>query len=87
MATLNKIVAVIDDDESIARAIKRLLRSVGIKAESFSSGEEFLGTARRSPAAHSLGSRRRPNPMSTTAWNDRRNAYQIWVTTFAVADL
>jgi FixJ family two-component response regulator len=43
MATLNKIVAVIDDDESIARAIKRLLRSVGIKAESFSSGEEFLG--------------------------------------------
>ncbi|MFM0514956.1 response regulator transcription factor [Paraburkholderia sp. RL17-373-BIF-A] len=44
MATLNKIVAVIDDDESIARAIKRLLRSVAIKAESFSSGEEFLGT-------------------------------------------
>ncbi|MFM0630795.1 response regulator transcription factor [Paraburkholderia xenovorans] len=44
MATLNKIVAVIDNDESIARAIKRLLRSVGIKAESFSSGEEFLGT-------------------------------------------
>jgi FixJ family two-component response regulator len=44
MASLNKIVAVIDDDESIARAMKRLLRSVGIKTESFSSGEEFLGT-------------------------------------------
>jgi FixJ family two-component response regulator len=44
MATLSKVVAVIDDDESIARAIKRLLRSVGLKGESFSSGEEFLGT-------------------------------------------
>jgi FixJ family two-component response regulator len=42
MVNLNQIVAVIDDDESIRRAIKRLLRSVGIKAETFSSGEEFL---------------------------------------------
>jgi FixJ family two-component response regulator len=44
MVNLNQIVAVIDDDESVRRAIKRLLRSVGIKAETFSSGEEFLGT-------------------------------------------
>lgn len=43
MVNLNQIVAVIDDDESICRAIKRLLRSVGITAETFSSGEEFLG--------------------------------------------
>jgi FixJ family two-component response regulator len=35
---------VVDDDESVCRAIKRLLRSSGIKAETFSSGEEFLGT-------------------------------------------
>jgi FixJ family two-component response regulator len=42
MVNLNQIVAVIDDDESIRRAIKRLLRSVDIKAETFSSGEEFL---------------------------------------------
>ncbi|KAA0998003.1 response regulator [Paraburkholderia panacisoli] len=44
MATLNQIVAVVDDDESVCRAVKRLLRSVRIKAETFSSGEEFLGT-------------------------------------------
>jgi FixJ family two-component response regulator len=44
MVNLNQIVAVVDDDESICRAIKRLLRSFGIKAETFSSGEEFLGT-------------------------------------------
>ena len=44
MANLNQMVAVVDDDESVCRAIKRLLRCVGIKAETFSSGEEFLGT-------------------------------------------
>jgi FixJ family two-component response regulator len=43
MINLNQIVAVVDDDESVCRAIERLLRSVGIKAETFSSGEEFLG--------------------------------------------
>lgn len=42
MVNHNRIVAVIDDDESIRRAIERLLRSVGVKAETFSSGEEFL---------------------------------------------
>jgi FixJ family two-component response regulator len=34
---------VVDDDESICRALRRLLHSVGIEAETFSSGEEFLG--------------------------------------------
>lgn len=35
-------VAVVDDDESVSRAIKRLLRSIGVEAESFASGEAFL---------------------------------------------
>jgi FixJ family two-component response regulator len=43
MANLKENVAIVDDDESIGRAIKRLLRVVGIEAETFSSGEEFLG--------------------------------------------
>jgi FixJ family two-component response regulator len=42
MVNLNQIVALVDDNESIRRAIKRLLRSVGIQAVTFSSGEEFL---------------------------------------------
>ncbi len=42
MVNPNQIVAVVDDDESVCRAIKRLLLSVGIEAETFSSGEEFL---------------------------------------------
>jgi FixJ family two-component response regulator len=42
MVNLNQIVAVVDDDESICRALRRLLRSVGIQAEVFSNGDEFL---------------------------------------------
>jgi FixJ family two-component response regulator len=42
MINLNQIVAVVDDDESVCRSIERLLRAVGVKAETFSSGEEFL---------------------------------------------
>ncbi|MGA7813335.1 response regulator transcription factor [Caballeronia sp.] len=50
MVNLNPIVAVIDDDESVCRAIKRLLRSVGIGAETFSSGDEFLDTLSAIPS-------------------------------------
>jgi len=35
-------VAIVDDDESVGRSTKRLLRSAGIDAESFASGDDFL---------------------------------------------
>jgi FixJ family two-component response regulator len=35
-------VLIVDDDESVREAIKGLLRSVGIHADVFASGEEFL---------------------------------------------
>src|SRR3954469_21270815 len=35
-------VAVVDDDESVGRSIKRLLRSIGIQAEAFASGDQLL---------------------------------------------
>jgi FixJ family two-component response regulator len=50
MVNLNPIVAVVDDDESVCRAIKRLLRSAGIEAETFSSGDEFLNTLSAIPS-------------------------------------
>jgi FixJ family two-component response regulator len=43
-------VAVVDDDESVGRALQRLLRTAGIGAQTFRSGEDFLG------ALGSLGS-------------------------------
>jgi FixJ family two-component response regulator len=42
---LNKskpLIAIVDDDESVCRAIKRLVRSLGMDAETFSSGQHFL---------------------------------------------
>ena len=78
MVNLNQIVAVVDDDESVCRALKRLLHSVGIAAETFSSGEEFLGTLSSTascrpacvildfqmPGINGLGLQRRLAPMS-----------------------
>jgi FixJ family two-component response regulator len=38
------LIAVVDDEESVRRAIGRLLRSAGLDAEMFPSGDEFLET-------------------------------------------
>ena len=35
-------IAIVDDDESVCRAIKRLVRSLGMEAETFTSGQEFI---------------------------------------------
>ncbi|TDN57822.1 response regulator [Paraburkholderia sp. BL10I2N1] len=50
MGNLKPTAAVVDDDESVGRAIKRLLRSVGIEAEVFTSGEAFLDTLSSLPS-------------------------------------
>lgn len=42
------VVYVIDDDESVRKALLRLLRSVNLKGESFHSAEEFLHHGRLS---------------------------------------
>ena len=44
MAKEQTRVYVIDDDESVRKAFKRLLRSVNFEAETFASAEEFLKT-------------------------------------------
>lgn len=36
------LVAIVDDEESVRRALKRLITSAGLNAEIFSSGGEFL---------------------------------------------
>lgn len=52
MEQLQPYVAVVDDDESVSRAIKRLLRSIGITAETFPSGDAFLDTLSAVPSYH-----------------------------------
>ena len=42
MSESNVTIFVIDDDESVLKALNRLLGSVGFKVETFSSAQEFL---------------------------------------------
>jgi FixJ family two-component response regulator len=36
------LIAIVDDDESVCRAIKRLVRSLAMDADTFASGQEFI---------------------------------------------
>jgi len=42
MSKAKPFVAVVDDDESVSRAIKRLLRSTGLASDTFKTGNDFL---------------------------------------------
>ncbi|MDB5788025.1 response regulator [Caballeronia mineralivorans] len=42
MSQVKPFVAVVDDDESVSRAIKRLLRSTGLASDTFKTGDDFL---------------------------------------------
>jgi FixJ family two-component response regulator len=44
-------IAIVDDDESVRKAIKRLVKSAGLSAEDFASAEEFLSSGRHQNSA------------------------------------
>ena len=47
------LIAIVDDDPSARQGLQRLVRSVGWKAETFASAQEFLARPRLLPrAAH-----------------------------------
>lgn len=51
MATAGNVIAVIDDDEVLLEALKRLLSSLGFQTELYGSAEAFIAAAIRSKAA------------------------------------
>ena len=51
MPNSGPIVAIVDDDQAVGNAIEVLMRSIGLVAQAFSSGEEFL----RSPELSRTG--------------------------------
>jgi FixJ family two-component response regulator len=48
MQTVAPLVAIVDDEESVRRALGRLLRSAGYDVQPFASGTEFLHSLPRS---------------------------------------
>jgi FixJ family two-component response regulator len=46
------MIAVVDDDESVCRALKRLVRTFGMDADTFASGQAFLETLTARPSYH-----------------------------------
>ena len=54
------VVAIVDDDEAVRAAIEDLLSSVGIKARSFASAEEFLRSSLKTETACLISDIRMP---------------------------
>jgi FixJ family two-component response regulator len=52
MCKTNPTIAVVDDDASVCRAISRLLRSLGMNANTFTSGHEFIEQIETMPSFH-----------------------------------
>jgi FixJ family two-component response regulator len=46
----NPLIAIVDDDESVCRAMKRLVRSLGMTADIFTSGREFIDRVQTTPS-------------------------------------
>jgi len=49
MPKRNPMIAIVDDEESVCRALKRLVQSLGFDAQTFWSGDEFLESVRGIP--------------------------------------
>src|SRR6266705_4650365 len=52
MSKLGPLIAIVDDDESVCRAIKRLVRSLGMELDTFTSGQEFIEMLEGMPWLH-----------------------------------
>jgi len=44
------LIAIVDDDESVCRALKRLARALGMDAETFTAGREFIDLLGATPS-------------------------------------
>ena len=52
MSHSKPLIAIVDDDESVCRALKRLVKSLGMDAETFASGREFITLIEALPSYH-----------------------------------
>jgi FixJ family two-component response regulator len=56
----SKLVAIVDDDESVRNALQGLMRAVGLPAQAFASAEEFLNSGQQHHTACLIADIRMP---------------------------
>ena len=52
MISKKPLIAIVDDDESVCRALERLVRSLGMAAETYTSGTDFVEQFESLPSFH-----------------------------------
>jgi FixJ family two-component response regulator len=60
MQTKTKLVAIVDDDDSMRSALQGLLKAVGLPAQAFASAEEFLKSGQQRETACLIADIRMP---------------------------
>ncbi len=58
--TNTRLIAIVDDDESMRSALQGLLKAVGLPAQAFASGEEFLKSGQQRQTACLIADIRMP---------------------------
>jgi FixJ family two-component response regulator len=71
--TVNKLVAIVDDDDSVRGTLKELLRAAGFSSQTFASAEDFLGSGHQKETACLITDIRMPG-MSGLELQARLNA-------------
>jgi len=81
--TNTRIVAIVDDDESVRRALEGLLKAVGLRALGFASAEEFLNSGEQNNTACLVTDIRMPG-MSGLDLQARLNSQNLKIPTIFI---
>ena len=81
--TNTRIVAIVDDDESVRRALEGLLKAVGLRALGFPSAEEFLNSGQQHNTACLVTDIRMPG-MSGLDLQARLNSQNVKIPTIFI---
>jgi FixJ family two-component response regulator len=79
----NKLVAIVDDDDSVRGTLKELLRAAGFASRTFESAEEFLGSGHKQQTACLITDIRMPG-MSGLDLQARLNAEHCRIPTIFI---
>jgi FixJ family two-component response regulator len=79
----NKLVAILDDDESMRTALQGLLKAVGLPAQAFASAEEFLVSGQQFKTACLIADIRMPG-MSGLELQAKLNAERCKIPTIFI---